>query len=189
MGDFRASERYGRLQKGLLEVFRRFSEFFKGRGVKVVGRRFTVVEFGLGLIPEMSLRGSFICKLKETAEEGLERVLSTFIELERAFYNQEMSHDGRSISGKDQQAFRHYMQLFYEVSKDVFKPEILQVLSGMEHSINVSIAKTKRLLRAERNQEIRSSSDAHHENNLKKQEARPASSECRRIETGYLVGV
>jgi len=38
MGDFRASERYVRLQKGLLEVFRHFSEFFKGRVVKVLGQ-------------------------------------------------------------------------------------------------------------------------------------------------------
>jgi len=64
------------------------------------------------------------------------------------------------------------MQLFYDVSRNVVKPEIMDDLSGFEKSINVSIAKTKWLLQAERDQEIRSSSGAHHENHLKKQDAR-----------------
>jgi len=42
----------------------------------------------------------------------------------------------------------------------------------MEKSINVSIAKSKRLLAGERNQEIRSSSNAHCKSNLQRQDAR-----------------
>jgi len=48
----------------------------------------------------------------------------------------------------------------------------LDTLNNIEHSIKTSIGKTKHLLRAERDQQVRSSSDAHHENNLKKQEER-----------------
>jgi len=46
---------YRRLQKGLLEVFRRFFESFVGRGVEVAGNRFIAQDFGLVLNPGVSL--------------------------------------------------------------------------------------------------------------------------------------
>jgi len=157
--DLREHQRYRTLQDGLLEVFRRFSDFLVGRVVEMAGLRLTVSEFGLTLSPETSLRGSFTCRLKDAGEEGAERVLSTFALLERAFHNHEADSEGSEPSGKNQHTFRQYMQLFYNVSKSAFKPEILDNLSQMEDSIRASIRKTKRLLRAERNQEVRSSSD------------------------------
>jgi len=59
MNDYRSSEDYRKLQKGFLEAFRSFSEFFVWREVKVAGNRFIAQGIGLVLNPGVSLRGSF----------------------------------------------------------------------------------------------------------------------------------
>jgi len=117
MTNLRIGEWYGRLQNGLLEVFRRFYQFFVGRAVELAEKRFTVQDFGLDLTPETSLRRSFTRCLKEVAEEGTERKFTTLIELERAFYNHGKKHEENTPGRKDERAFRRHMQLFFDVWK------------------------------------------------------------------------
>jgi len=172
MDDFRSSERYRRLQKGLLDIFRRFSEFFVGGEVDLGGNRFIVEDFGLVLNPGVSLRGSFTCRVKAVADGGGVRELSSFNEVERAFRRHDVNEGSETESKKGERAFRTYMQLFFNVWKDQFKGEILDCLQGIEKAIKASITKTRRLLDTERSQEVRSSSDAHHGKNLQRQKKR-----------------
>jgi len=95
--------------------------------------------------------------------------------VERNFHRNEVNGGNEIESKKSERAFRSYMQLFFNVWKDVFESEILDCLQGAEKAIKASITKTRGILNDERSQKVRSSSDAHHETNLERQ------NKCREI--------
>jgi len=66
-----------------------------------LGKRFTVQVLRLALKAETSLRDSFICRLKEVAEDCAERELSMSSELERAFYVYHVIRERDQQSKKD----------------------------------------------------------------------------------------